>query len=474
MRIPRLLALVLVATLTINPVLAQDKVVKKIIELGQTDNKVMEHEDFISNRIGGRIVGSDALQYAEKWVAQQLRNWGYEVTVQEVGTINVGFNRGPWFGRMLAEDGMNLHFGTPSYTAGTKGPQKGHVLIAPKNEREFNQMKGTLKGAWVLIDGKSNGMAINLKDTSNVMLAKVAEAGALGFIQSADVPLKILYDRAHCYDITMDSLPTVCDIKLDSQQYDIIYRKAARREDFQLEFDIRNHFVEGPVPYHNIIAVMKGSKNPDEYVIAGGHLDAFDGGTGSVDDAQGTSVALEAARLLAMSGAKPRRSIMFCIWTAEEFGLVGSRYFVENKTVPLEKISNYFNRDGGPEVVSSITVTEAMYDDFVKASDAIKDINPKFPFTVNKRTSEPGPRPTTAGGSDHAYFAMNGVPTFEFRLNDALGTNFSYGEIWHTERDLFNKITPEYLEHSALVTAVVMYNIANLDHLLSREGLYNN
>ena len=68
---------------------------------------------------------------------------------------------------------------------------------------------------------------------------------------------------------------------------------------------------------------------------------------------------------------------------------------------------------------------------------------------------------------------MNGVPTISFRETDPKGTNFSYWEIWHTERDIYNKLIPEYMEHSAVVTAVVLYGISNLDHLLSREGLYS-
>ena len=52
------------------------------------------------------------------------------------------------------------------------------------------------------------------------------------------------------------------------------------------------------------------------------------------------------------------------------------------------------------------------------------------------------------------------------------GYNFQYGEIWHTERDIYNKLIPEYMEHSAVVTAVTMWGLAGLDHLLSRDGLY--
>ncbi len=506
--------LALIATCCSLGAFAQDKVVKKIIETGTTDNRTMEHADFLANRIGGRLIGSAALTEAEAWVKEQFESWGLEVMVQEAGQINVGFNRGPWFGRMISEDGMNLHFATPAYTAGTRGKQAGHVLIEPKSRREFDRMKGLLKGAWVLLDTESDGMAINTTPAANEKRAEtiakneeidrqnneirrwnyehrdepkelipyeksvapfykeMVEAGVLGFIRSAKVPLKIMYDRAGCYDITMENLPTVCDIMLDEAQFKVVREKVLRKDMFQLEFDIRNHFYRGPVKYHNIIGILRGSKYPKEYVLAGGHLDAYDGGSGAVDDGNGTTVTMEAARLLATSGAKPKRTILFCIWTGEEFGLLGSKFFVENKTVPLDKISNYINRDGGPLCATGVSVPEAMYDDYVSICKPLETINPDFPFTVSKREGQPQPRPTRAGGSDHAYFAMNGVPTISFRETDPKGYNFEYGEIWHTERDIFNKLIPEYMEHSAVVTAVVLYGIANLDHLLSRKGLY--
>ena len=495
--------------------LAQDKVVQKVLEIGRTDNQVMNHLDILANRIGGRVVGSHALEDAETWAASQFRSWGLDVQVQEVGTINVGFNRGPWSGRMLGSDQMVLHFGTPSYTAGTKGVQKGHVVIEPRNAREFEKMKGRLKGAWVLIGGDSYGMALDWSadadkardkqkaqidslDQLNMEIRRynyehpdspkklnkvvvppalfyreMVEAGVLGFIQKAPLPLQIHYDRANCHNITWDNLPKVCDIKLDEHQYAIIEQKVKEYADIELEFDIRNHFSMTPVKYHNIIASIKGTKHPDEYVILGGHLDAFDTATGAVDDGHGSAVVMEAARLLATAGAKPERTILFCLWTGEEYGLYGSRFFVENKTVPLEKISNYINRDGGPLASTEVVVPEAMYDDYVKICKPLADFNPTMPFVVSKREGPARPRPTRAGGSDHAYFAMNGVPTISFKETDPMGYNFSYYEIWHTERDLYNRVIPEYVEHSAVVEAVVAYGIANLKHLLSREGLYS-
>ncbi|MCQ2165583.1 MAG: M20/M25/M40 family metallo-hydrolase [Bacteroidales bacterium] len=494
---------------------AQDKTVQKILETGRTDNQVMNHVDILTNRIGGRVVGSHALEDAEQWAAAQFRSWGLDVQVQEVGTMTVGFNRGPWFGHVVGDTNMPLHFGTPSYTAGTKGVQRGHVVIEPKTRRELEKMKGRLKGAWVLIGGESNGMALDASprgdslrtvqkarvdsietlnqeirrhNAEHRMLPKalhetntppalfyreMVEAGVLGFIQKADLPLKVHYDRANCHNLTWDTLPTVCDIKLDAHQYAMIEQKVKEFADIELEFDIRNHFSPVPVKYHNIIASIKGTKHPDEYVILGGHLDAFDSATGGVDDGHGSAIVMEAARLLATSGAKPERTMLFCLWTGEEYGLYGSKFFVENKTVPLEKISNYINRDGGPLAATGVTVPDAMYDDYVKICAPVMNYDPRMPFTVSRRESPAGPRPKRAGGSDHAYFAMNGVPTIGFQETDPLGYNFSYYEIWHTERDLYNRVIPEYVEYSAVIEAVVAYGIANLKHQLSREGLYS-
>ena len=486
----RRLILFLAALLLAAPFgLSQDKVTKKVLELGRTDNRTMEHADYIARNIGGRLVGTHMLNHAEDWVAEQFRSWGLEVTLQEAVVIGVGFDRGPWSGRMLSEDGMVLHFGTPAYTAGTRGPQKGRVLLEPKNQREFDRVKGALKGAWVLIEtGPTNGLALDAsakadstraaqlaegkKDVQVPMYRQMVDAGVLGFIRAAQLPMQVLYNRAQCFELTMDTLPTACDILLDAHQFEIVKRKCVDREDFLLEFDIRNHFFPGPMKFHNVLAVIKGTQHPDEYVLLGGHLDAYDIATGAVDDGQGVCVTMEAARLLAAAGARPRRSIMFCIWTGEEYGLLGSKYFVEQKTIPWGKISNYFNRDGGPLACTSVTVPPAMYDDFVQVCEPLKDYNPDIPFTVNKREGEPQPRPTSAGGSDHAYFAMNGIPAISFRESDVLGLDFNYRDIWHTEDDLYDKLIPAYLEHSAVVSAVTAYGLANLPHLLSREGLY--
>ncbi len=513
-RIMLLLALALFG-LSLSNVTAQDKVVEKIIEIGTADNQAMDHLDVLSNRIGGRLVGSNAYDNAVQWLSGQFKEWGMEVIIDEAGEVPVGFNRGPWFGKLLAENGMELHFATPSYTSGTKGVQRGHVLIEPKTQREFDAMKGKLNGAWVLISGTNNGWPIDYsvtgdeerqkikdeneeiekqnseirswnranrdkepkemlpyKDEPALFYKEMVEAGILGIIQSSTLPIRVLYDRKNINNgtLTFENLPQVPDIKLDEHQYNIIEQMAKERRYFLLEFDIRNHFRPGPVKFHNVIGKIEGTKYPDEYVMMGGHLDAFDVATGGVDCGSGVTVGIEAARLIMEAGGKPKRTILVCAWAAEEFGLLGSKHWVESNADKLQNISNYFNRDGGPLVADGLSVPAAMYKDFEKICKPLNSINPDFPFELTE--SKPGRKPTRAGGSDHAYFSINGVPTLRFRERDALGYNFNYGEIWHTERDTYNMSIPEYQEHSAVVTAVVVYGIANLDHLLSREGMY--
>lgn len=502
------------ACMAISSLPAQDAVVNNIIETGRTDNRVMNHLDILTNRFGGRPIGSDAYDNATEWVASKFKEWGLEVELQEAGTLPIGFNRGPWFGKLLGENGMDLHFVTPSYTSGTKGLQRGHVLMEPRTQEEFNRIKGQLKGAWVLVNGTNVGWPIahsTSADSSRAIVIaqnneiavknreimtdnwvnkmntpllplneevpalfykEMCEAGVLGFIQSAPVPLRALYDKDVVFDkeMTLEKLPNVCDIKLDEHQYAVIKQMVKERRSFMLEFDIRNHFRLGPVKYYNVIGSIKGSKYPSEYVMLSGHLDSFDVGTGGVDDGSGVTPVMEAARLVATSGAKPKRTMLFCAFAGEEFGLLGAIAWVKGNPKKLEKISNLFNRDGGPTPPVGISVPKAMYDDFVKICAPLQKINPDFPFEVKE--AAPRKQPKTPGGTDASVFAVEGVPTIGFMEKDIKGYNFSYDEIWHTERDLYTKSIPEYQQHAATVMAIVGLGVANLDHQLSREGLY--
>ena len=469
---------------------AQKAAVDKIVDMALNDNRTMEHLDVLSNRFGGRLVGSDAYENAALWAAEQFKSWGLDVKLEEVGEMGVGFNRGPWFGRVLGGDlgFTHLYFTTPSYTSGTKGVQRGHVILEPRTLAAFERVKGALKGAWVLLESPSTGWAIDssaegdkkreeaLKDKEStepcILYRQMVEAGVLGFIQSTTVPIRTLYDKGVVKnpDITFETLPTVPDIKLDESQFKEIKRAVNERRDVFLEFDIRNHFKPGPVKYHSVVASIKGSKFPEESVILSGHLDAYDVATGGVDCGSGSSAVMEAARMIALSGAKPKRTMYFILFAAEEFGLLGAEAWVKAHPEKLDGISNMFNRDGGPLAYTSFSVPASLVDEFEKISEPLREAYPDYGFTINAMT--PRARPTSTGGTDASVFSIRGVPTVGMRETDAKGYDFQYREIWHTERDTFTESIPEYQEQAAAAMAIIGLGTANLDEKFPRNEVY--
>lgn len=95
------MAAVIAASLYAGTAFAQPAAVKKIIETGQTDNRVMHQLDILTNRFGGRVIGSDAYENAAEWMMREYKRWGIDVRLEEAGELPVGFNRGPWFGRLI-------------------------------------------------------------------------------------------------------------------------------------------------------------------------------------------------------------------------------------------------------------------------------------------------------------------------------------------------------------------------------------
>jgi len=510
---------------------AEDPVVRKIIELGTKDNQVMTWNDFASNRFGGRETGTNSYTDATAWAVWQFRQFGLQAELEEVGEVPVGFNRGPWFGKMLKPAEKPLRFGTPSFTAGTKGIQRGPVVIlkadpfsipgraqggqpVPKENvekkraavqaaiAEINANKAAFKGAWVLIPGASSGFArdgrrgTKLPDGSPEYLdaemmppltKALVDAGALGTIQSATPPSPAQPDRNSEPPLSMldgfaaswDKLPVLPDIKLLNTQYSEIKALVEKNEPVVLEFDIRNHFKMGPVKYHNVVATLRGTAYPDEAIVIGGHFDAFTGGTGGVDDGSGFAPGMEAVRLIAAAGAKPKRSIMFIAFAAEEQGLVGSQAWLKKHPELHGKIVMMINRDGSPSAITGATVPETWYGDFQAIAAPLAALNPKWPFTLVRGV--PRAHATSPGGTDSSSFEMQSIPTLSFMTTSARPgpdgkeiPSYPYSYAWHTLNDLYSELVPytEHQQHSALVTAVVAYGVANLDKPLTRAGVY--
>ena len=175
----------------------------------------------------------------------------------------------------------------------------------------------------------------------------------------------------------------------------------------------------------NVLALAPGSS--DELITVGAHFDHLGwGGSGSLapgvhaihngadDNASGTAVVLEIAEEYGARESAPDRGVLFCFWGAEEKGLLGSDYWVENPTVPLENVLLNINLDmiGRLEDSSMIVGSAFTADCFDPAIDSMREyfVEQGEPFKLEVMEGAlPG-----GGGSDHMSFHKKSIPAVFF------------------------------------------------------------
>ena len=177
----------------------------------------------------------------------------------------------------------------------------------------------------------------------------------------------------------------------------------------------------------NVVGVMKGTKRPDEYVLYTAHWDhlgrctaAADGDdicNGAVDNATGSAALVALAEGFAKAGA-PERSVVFLAVTAEESGLLGSKYYAENPVFPLSQTVGGVNMDafsmsGPAKNLTVIGKGKSQLDSYLEAAAKSEDRTPEM---------EPTPEKGFYYRSDHFSFAKLGVPMVYFEGGDDLVT----------------------------------------------------
>ena len=188
----------------------------------------------------------------------------------------------------------------------------------------------------------------------------------------------------------------------------------------------------------NVLGVIEGSdpKLKDEYFVVGGHYDHLGMWeeyiyNGADDNGSGSVGVLNIAKAMAASPLKPKRTIVFALWTGEEEGLLGSRYYVQNPAFPIEKTVGYLNYDmisrpydaetlartmraynvpGAEELVKKVRAplfVTASVTEGTPFADIAREMNQYIGLDLVFRTSPLG---VGSGGSDHASFASVKLP----------------------------------------------------------------
>ncbi len=397
----------------------------------------------------------------------------------------------------------DLQFTTLAWVHGTEGPVRGHVVRMPQSPEEFESAREKLKGAWVMrkvivTPGRTDmrGVGSSMSDRVLAMHAErtgtptedmgvresdierfdalreelraYQDAGALGFISSSRDDRVWTTSVRRWRDTAADAAPRDLEVSIALPDYDYINSRLSDGDDVFVEFDLNHTLTQGPFAVYNTVAEIRGTDKADEVVIVSGHLDSWNGpgSQGTTDNGTGSSVTLEAARILMAAGAKPRRTIRFVLWTGEEQGLLGSASYVERNASELPRISAVFVDDGGTNYEGGLGCTDAMAPMLAAAT---APVNGRFFDSVDGKPLDVNIRPggedfQQSGGSDHASFVRKGVPGFFW---DEIG-RAEYGRGWHTQFDTLALAIPEYLRQSATCAAITAYNLACADEMLPR------
>lgn len=220
--------------------------------------------------------------------------------------------------------------------------------------------------------------------------------------------------------------------------------------------------------------IVRGSEFPDEMVLIGGHRDAW--GPGTADNISGTVSVLEAAHAIAdeiKAGHRPKRTIVFASWDAEEWGLIGSTEYVEDDSLRLmQGAAAYLNQDVSAQGVRfggggspSLRSTLRSVADEVPDPNGQGSVYAQWRKASRTATGEEPAMGDPGGGSDFAGFYNHlGIPIAEWGFGGP-------GGVYHSQYDDFAWMSkfgdPGFKYHAAAgrIGAAMVLRLADADVL---------
>jgi carboxypeptidase Q len=476
--------------------------ITRLKEEGFERSQVMEIAWWLTEVHGPRLTNSPQLRAAADWTIKKATEWGLANAKLE-----------PWgeFGRGWSNERTFLHVVKPSawpvlayakaWTPGTNGASTADAILAPiATEADIERFRGKLKGKIVLLQEprpvtplfepparRYTEPTLDEMQTQPVAPPGGGRGGAGGGGQQfaakrtafliAEGVVAVLEPgngRGDSGSVVVSSgggrnlkdPPSPPQLAVATEHYNRIARLLARGQAVTLDIDIRNTFHDADLSMFNVIAEIPGTDKADEVVMLGAHFDSWHGGTGSVDNASGSAVMLEAMRILKQSGVRLRRTVRMALWTGEEQGLLGSRgyvraHFADPADMKLKpehaKFAGYFNMDNGTGQYRGV---------YLQSNEAVAPIFRAWmaPFASIGMTHL---TIRNTGGTDHQSFHAVGLPGFQFIQDPVQYSSRTH----HSNLDVFDQLIPADLMKNAVITAAFVYHTANRDQALPRRPL---
>ena len=338
--------------------------------------------------------------------------------------------------------GLGRSVGTPP------GGVTAEVLVVSSFD-ELAARATEARGKIVLFNVPFTSYGRTVRYRSNGAVA-AARAGAVASLIRSVTPYSQLtpHTGAMRYADTVRRIPHAAITVEDAE---MLHRMQRRGERIVVRLTMAADTLPDAVS-RNVIGELRGTEQPDEIVVIGGHIDSWDVGQGAMDDGGGVVAAWEVIRLLHDLGLRPRRTIRVVGWTNEENGLRGALAYRDRHRDELERHVLAIESDAGVFKPSGFGF---------RGSDAAFEIVTAIGSLLDR--IESGEIRRGGGGADIGPIMREGVPGMGLRVD---GTRYFWYH--HTAADTIDKLDPREMALCVATMAVMAYVVADLPDPLPR------
>ncbi|HEX7191688.1 MAG TPA: M28 family peptidase [Thermoanaerobaculia bacterium] len=435
------------------PLFAQDAT-DKIIDRALASNSAWETLAHITDEIGPRLSGSHNAAVAVTYTTERFREWGIDVHNEKVMVPH--WVRGEEHASLVSHNNQKIVLTALGGSVATPASGITADVVEVGSYDELKQLGTKVKGKIVYYDnpmdmelvrgGRSFEAYRRSVEFRSSGASRAAEFGAVATVirSLGSASLRTPHTGAMRYDPKLPKIPAAAMTAEDAMLLHRLLAKGGK---------VRMHLVLTPrtlpdTESANVVAEIRGSEQPDEIVLVGGHLDSWDLGTGAIDDAGGVAMSMETLHLIheigRELGLKPKRTIRCVLFMNEENGLRGGRGYAAAHG--KEKHVAAIETDAGVAAPTGFNTTlkgDALAAFETKAK-ALARVNSNH-FSTESET-----------GADTSPLTDAGVTGFGF-----VPEPLHYFDYHHSPADTLDKIEPKDLSADVAAVAALTWLLAN-------------
>ena len=422
-----------------------EQVAPKIIANALGESPLPENLRKLTDQIGGRVSGSPEVARAVAWGVAAFRNAGVDVHTEKY-TIAATWSEGATRLEVLSPAPFPVHVVSVGWAAGTpaNGVEANVIFAGEGTEADFARLGTATKGSILLVHSEPLRTWDDLFQeymTAQEVIRRAVSAGASAILWMSTRERMLLYRHSNSYFGKIDSFPQAIVAREDALRLEHFLNAG---ETVRVRLNIPNR-IGGPVEQENVVAEIRGREKPNEWVLLGAHLDSWELGTGALDNGCNAAMVIEAARDIALTGIKPRRSIRFVLFTGEEQGMLGSWAYVRAHRAELDHASAAIVFDEGVGRVTGYALSGRR-----EIEAGVKEaLKPLESWGVNQHVMD------APLGTDNFDFLVEGVPTLIANQEES-----NYLQNYHAASDTLDKVDFLQLKINTAVAAVTAFGIA--------------